>query len=194
MKDHLMRRQWTQQLFCLSIVVACLFVLVSCGNEQTEMAAPAQTDPAVGSSTPVEQTPVEVESTAAEGQGEEEATESAPTAEQDAVIEVSHGEEVNVEDYVVPGKTTIVDFYSDFCPPCVELAPRLHDLAESRDDVRLVVVDINRPDVKGIDWDSPVAQQYELGSIPYLRVYGPDGTLQTEGDEALILVQDMMQQ
>ncbi len=194
MKDHLMRRQWTQQLFCLGVVVACLLVLVSCSKQQTDTPAPAQMGPAPVPSTPVEPAPVEVESTAAEMQGEQQTTKSAATAEQDPVIEVSHGEEVNVEDYVVPGKTTIVDFYSDFCPPCVELAPRLHDLAESRDDVRLVVVDINRPDVKGIDWDSPVAQQYELGSIPYLRVYGPDGTLQAEGDEALILVEDMMQQ
>lgn len=97
---------------------------------------------------------------------------------------ISMGQEVNVADYLVPGKTTIVDFYSEYCPPCRAIAPKLAKLHASRDDIAVVKVDINRPGVRGIDWGSPVAHQYKLHSIPHFNIYGPDGKLQAEGDAA----------
>jgi len=63
------------------------------------------------------------------------------------------------------------------------------NLHKSRDDIAVVKVDINRPGVKGIDWESPVAQQYQLHSIPHFKIYGPDGKLQAEGDAAYDQVQ-----
>jgi thiol-disulfide isomerase/thioredoxin len=92
-------------------------------------------------------------------------------------LRVSHGDVIHIQDYLVPGKTTIFDFYSDFCPPCRALKPSLEKLHASRDDIALVVVDINRPGVRGIDWNSPVARQYQLHSIPHLAIFGPDGKL-----------------
>ncbi|MGQ9730423.1 MAG: TlpA family protein disulfide reductase [Candidatus Zipacnadales bacterium] len=107
-----------------------------------------------------------------------------PTSEVEAVRRISHGAEVELAEYVVKGKHTIFDFYSDGCPPCRELAPKLEALAERREDICLVVVDINRPGKRGIDWDSPVARQYQLESIPHLRIYGPEGEEIARGDEA----------
>ena len=52
----------------------------------------------------------------------------------------------------------------------------------------MVEVDLNRPGVEGIDWESPVAQQYGMNSIPHFKVFGPDGKLQAEGKEARALV------
>ena len=52
----------------------------------------------------------------------------------------------------------------------------------------VVKVDINRPDVRGIDWGSPVAKQYGMQSIPHFKVFGPDGKLQAEGKPARELV------
>ena len=92
-------------------------------------------------------------------------------------LRVSHGEVIHIQDYLVPGKMTIFDFYSDFCPPCRALKPSLEKLHASRNDIALVVVDINRPGVRGIDWSSPVARQYKLHSIPHLAIFGPDGRL-----------------
>lgn len=97
---------------------------------------------------------------------------------------ISMGQKVDVANYLVPGKTTIVDFYSEYCPPCRAIAPKLVKLHQNRDDIAVVKVDINRPGVKGIDWESPVAQQYQLHSIPHFKIYGPDGKLQAEGDAA----------
>lgn len=95
-------------------------------------------------------------------------------------LRISQGKEVALADYVVPGKTTVFDFTSEFCPPCRAIAPSLDKLHATRDDIVVVSVDINRPGVRGIDWKSPVAQQYGLHSIPHFKVYGPDGKLIAE--------------
>ena len=38
-------------------------------------------------------------------------------------LHVSKGAQIKLSDYVVAGKTTIFDFYSDYCGPCVAFAP-----------------------------------------------------------------------
>jgi thiol-disulfide isomerase/thioredoxin len=97
---------------------------------------------------------------------------------------VSHGQQIDLQQFLVPGKTTVIDFYSEFCGPCKALSPRLEDLVGREPDLYLVKVDINRPGVQGIDWDSPVAKQFALRGIPHLKIYGPDRQLISEGDQA----------
>ena len=82
----------------------------------------------------------------------------------------------------------VFDFTSDFCPPCRAINPYLDKLHANRADVVVVKVDINRPDVRGIDWQSPVAKQYGMRSIPYFQVYGPDGQMVAEGQQARQMV------
>jgi thiol-disulfide isomerase/thioredoxin len=95
-------------------------------------------------------------------------------------LHISEGKEVKLEDYLVKGKTTIFDFYSVYCPPCMAIAPQVEKLHTTRDDIVVIKVDVNRPGVKKIDWDSPVVAQYHLQSIPHFKVYGPDGKLRVE--------------
>ena len=97
---------------------------------------------------------------------------------------ISYGERINLEDHVVSGKTTIFDFYSDYCPPCKAISPELEGLARRRDDIVVVKVDINRPGVTGIDWESPVARQFSLQSIPHFIICDGDGRIEAEGWEA----------
>lgn len=97
---------------------------------------------------------------------------------------VSHGQQIDLNQYIAAGKTTIVDFSSDYCGPCRQFAPILEQLACDREDVQVIRVDINRPDVEGIDWKSPVAQQFKLESIPAVFIFGPDRQLQMQGDDA----------
>jgi thioredoxin 1 len=111
-----------------------------------------------------------------------------PEAQVEKVRIIGHGEQVNLADYIVKGKTTIVDFFSEFCPPCRAIGPKLEALAGRRDDIYVVKVDINRPGVQGIDWQSPAARQFGLQAIPNFQVYGPDGKLQAEGDAAYQMV------
>ncbi len=94
------------------------------------------------------------------------------------------GAELAVENYLAKGRTTIVDFYSDYCPPCRKMAPLLARLAKKRPDLAVVKLDINRKGVEGIDWGSPLARQYQLGAIPYFRIYDGEGNLLRDGPEA----------
>lgn len=107
----------------------------------------------------------------------------------EAPLQISHGAEVKLTDYLVPGKTTIFDFSSQYCPPCRAISPKLDALHKKRDDIAVVKVDINRAETKKIDWQSPVAQQYKLHSIPHFKVFSPEGKLIAEGDKASELVE-----
>jgi thiol-disulfide isomerase/thioredoxin len=103
-------------------------------------------------------------------------------------VVISNGRKVKLADYLVHGKTTVFDFYSEYCPTCRALAPSLKKLHATRDDLCFVFVDINRPGVKGIDWDSPVSLQYNLPSTPQFKVYAPDGKLEAEGPAAYEMI------
>lgn len=92
-------------------------------------------------------------------------------------IRIAFGEKVALTDYLVTGKTTVFDFTSPFCPPCRAYEEPLHALHQQRVDLAIVKVDINRPGLKRIDWESPVAQQYDMASIPHFKIYDPDGKL-----------------
>ena len=76
------------------------------------------------------------------------------------------GQTLDVNSLLVKGKTTLIDFHSPFCPPCVQLAPIMARLAAKRPDLAIKKVNINRPEVKGIDWRSPLAQQYQIRQVP----------------------------
>jgi thiol-disulfide isomerase/thioredoxin len=101
---------------------------------------------------------------------------------------ISNGQKVALTDYLVPGKTTVFDFYSEFCPTCRSIAPDMRKLHASRADLAVVFVNVNRPGLKVIDWQSPVVKQYALPSTPQLKVFGPDGKLVAEGKPAYKLV------
>jgi thiol-disulfide isomerase/thioredoxin len=101
-----------------------------------------------------------------------------------AVNSHAPGAELEIEEYLQKGKTNIVDFFSDYCPPCRKISPLLQKLGHQRPDLAIIKVDINREGVKGIDWSSPLARQYELSSVPHFQIYDADGNLLLEGQEA----------
>ena len=94
------------------------------------------------------------------------------------------GAELTITGYLKAGKTNIVDFYSDYCPPCRKISPLLQELGRKRPDLAILQVDINRKGIKAIDWSSPLARQYELNSIPHFKIYDGEGNLLKEGPEA----------
>lgn len=105
---------------------------------------------------------------------------------------IAFGEEVDLADHLVEGQTTVFDFTSDYCGPCVQFSPWLNALHASRDDIHVVKVDVNRPQVRGIDFGSPVARQYRIQSLPHFRVYDPEGTLVADGMPARKMVVDWL--
>lgn len=134
-----------------------------------------------------------------------QSTQAAPSAESEAKADesaaaeskpqrIAMGEPVEIRDYLVPGQITVFDFMSDYCGPCVRVAPFIDRLHQERADITVVKVDINRPDVRGIDWRSPVAQQYKMNSIPHFKIFGADGTLMAEGQQAGMLLDRWLQE
>jgi thiol-disulfide isomerase/thioredoxin len=101
------------------------------------------------------------------------------------------GETLDLQSLRVEGKTTVIEFFSPFCPPCVQLAPLLAELPQKRPDLVVKKVNINRPEVKGIDWKSPLAQQYRIRSVPSFVIFSPRGKT-TEGRAASKQVLDWL--
>lgn len=91
------------------------------------------------------------------------------------------GQELDIKEFLVPGKTTIVDLFSVYCGWCVKYMPKLAALAGSRPDLAVVEFDLNRPEVKHIDTGSPFGKQYHVIGVPMLKAFGPDGQLLAEG-------------
>jgi thiol-disulfide isomerase/thioredoxin len=94
------------------------------------------------------------------------------------------GQEVDIQSFVQSSKTTIFDFYSEYCGPCQRISPLLMRLDSRREDIIIHKVDINRPGIQRIDWGSPVAVQYNIRSVPYFIIYDPFGNLTHRGQEA----------
>ncbi len=88
---------------------------------------------------------------------------------------ITHGDRVDITTALVPGKLTLIDFYADWCGPCRSLAPKLDRLATANPDV----LTIRKVDI--INWDSAVAAQYRLQSIPHLKLFDENGQLLAEG-------------
>jgi thiol-disulfide isomerase/thioredoxin len=100
------------------------------------------------------------------------------------------GQPIDVKKFVKPGQTTIIDFYSKACPPCMALAPKLSAVAAKRPKTTVVKVNIDRPNAQGIDFDSPLAKQYNLRGIPHIMIFDENGKLTAEGPDALRTVLD----
>jgi thioredoxin 1 len=83
---------------------------------------------------------------------------------------ISHGAPVNIGRHLAAGKITLVDFYADWCGPCRMISPYLASLATSNPQITLRKIDIVR-------WNTPVCQQYQIGSVPQVWVYNKRGAL-----------------
>lgn len=97
------------------------------------------------------------------------------------------GQNFDLRSVVSRGTFTLVDFWSPYCGPCLKLAPYMKKLAAKRSDLKVVKLNINRPGVKGIDWKSPLAQQYKIRSIPYLVIFDKNGKQIANGPGAFNL-------
>jgi thioredoxin 1 len=93
------------------------------------------------------------------------------TNEHSSKIDIVKGNtEIKLEDHLVRGKVTVVDFYADWCGPCRALSPQLEEMAAKNSAIALVKINI-------LTWHSPVAKQFEITGIPRVQVYGPTGRL-----------------
>lgn len=98
----------------------------------------------------------------------EKARAAAPQVEDIRVVS-NGGQEVDLPSLLIEDKITIVDFYADWCEPCQKISPVLEKLAKDDPAVVLLKVDI-------VKFETPVALQFKLQSIPSVRVFNRSKT------------------
>ena len=103
------------------------------------------------------------------------------------------GEALEIRSLLSRDRTTVIDFYSPYCYPCVQMTPILEKLAAAMPEVMFVRVNINRPAVRGIDWKSPLVQQYRIKSVPHFMIFNPQEKLVAEGTAARQMIRGWLQ-
>jgi thiol-disulfide isomerase/thioredoxin len=83
---------------------------------------------------------------------------------------ISHGAQVDITRHLALGNVTIVDFYADWCGPCRMVSPTLEQMAQTDPEIALRKIDI-------VNWNTAVARQYNIHSIPQVNVYNRAGAL-----------------
>lgn len=60
-------------------------------------------------------------------------------------------------------KLVVIDFYAEWCMPCLMLAPIIEDLAEHMKDVKFVKINV--------DDNQELSKKYKISSIPCLIIF-----------------------
>lgn len=94
------------------------------------------------------------------------------------------GTPVDVQQYLVPGKYTIVYYYSPYSSPNDDFRQSLAQLVQARQELAVRTVNVNRPEVQSVDWDSPVVQGARLNALPYFFIFDPKQNLRAHGRPA----------
>lgn len=77
-------------------------------------------------------------------------------------MSVIHGDS-NSFDVLTKDEVVLVDFFATWCGPCKMIAPVLEDIASSRDDIKIVKIDV--------DQNQDLAMRYGVMSIPTLILF-----------------------
>ena len=77
-------------------------------------------------------------------------------------MEIIHGNETNFND-MIQDELVLVDFFATWCGPCRMLGPVLEELANDRNNIKIVKIDI--------DESASLAKSYGIMSVPTLLLF-----------------------
>ncbi|MCC7530347.1 MAG: hypothetical protein IT342_17615 [Candidatus Melainabacteria bacterium] len=94
------------------------------------------------------------------------------------------GTQCHVQRYLVPGKYNVVMYYSPYDATSMNYAQRLMQLPQVNRNVAVRTININRPEIQAIDWESQIALDMQLQTLPFFVIYGPRQELRAKGRPA----------
>ncbi len=104
------------------------------------------------------------------------------------------GTPVTIQNYLVPGKFTLVQFFSPYDGVSPGLEPQLIQLTQARNDIAVRTVNVNRPEEQqGIDWQSPVLDGSGIQKLPYFQIYDQSRNLRAQARPAYEQVSQWVQ-
>ena len=83
------------------------------------------------------------------------------TRKNDSAMEITHNEFKDIINN--SHKLVIVDFFADWCMPCLMLTPVLEELADNMKEVKFVKINV--------DDNQELSRKYEVRSIPCLIIF-----------------------
>ncbi len=103
------------------------------------------------------------------------------------------GYTVDIPSTLLKNRKNVLYFHSKMCPSCKQMDPLLQRLAKARSDLTIFRIVIDRPGASGIDFHSPVAEQFQLDYVPCFKIYdGTSGLVLAKGPEAKEMVKSWM--
>ena len=87
------------------------------------------------------------------------------------------GVRLDLKAHLAAGKINVIHFYADWCPACRNWKPTLDAINAQFPDMRVLFVNIG-------EFDSPVAQQYGITSVPQFQIVSKRGQLLARGKAA----------
>ena len=71
----------------------------------------------------------------------------------------------NFNEVIGSGKTVLVDLWAPWCGPCRMLSPIIDEIAESQEQLNLIVGKVN------VDENVEIAKKYSVAAIPTLLIF-----------------------
>jgi hypothetical protein len=99
-----------------------------------------------------------------------------------------------VQRYLVPGKFNIVMYYSPYDGPSMNYAPRLMQLPQVNQNIAVRTVNINRPEIQGVDGESPIVIDMQLHELPYFVIFDPRQNVRAKGRAAFEQVNQLIRE